>query len=174
MDRAAHRIPYVAAVVGLLAAGCSESPTSFDLPTPLDPSAACTTPDVSIRGWQVVDRAAFSFRVPPGFRDLEVQPVDSDVMVFELGDGDAFLTFDLGIYTRELADPDCRTEIGGRGVGIRVLDHEGETFVVARWPELGSPSPSSPWPVALLMTGRARNPAVATVLLAAVHSVRFE
>lgn len=148
-------------------AGCSDTVTD------LDPAGPCARPGIATDSWEVVDRSGFNFRLPPGFTDLEVQPIDSDVMVFELGEGDAFLSFDFGIYTGELTDFDCSVDIDGTEARLAIRETDDRMVVTARWRDLGPPLFSEAGP-ALLMTGDAQEPGLVDLLLAAIHSVVIE
>lgn len=153
------------------ATGCSndgEAVGPLSLPDP------CAPPDIATDDWSLVERPGFTFRLPPGFRDLNLQPVDSDGKIYELGRGDAFLSFDFGIYGRELDEYDCSRDIGGAQARVFVLDAGSMAFVGGFWRELGPPTALRPYRVSLSMTGQTWDPEVARSLLAAVYSVELK
>lgn len=162
----------VALVAALAVAACSDP-----LVPPAGLPSALRAPDVSTAGWRLLERPGFSVRLPPGFEDLGLQPIDSDAAVFEK-DGVSTLWYDHGIYSGPIRVPDgatevfrdVRTRIGGRVATLVAFREGGEWLVGARWDGLGGHGPDE---VALLVAGRTPLSGVRDEILAAIHSVRF-
>jgi len=132
---------------------------------------------ISTDGWRVVERPGFSIRVPPGFEDLGLQPIDSDAAVFRKGE-DSTLSYDHGVYSGPIQIPpeatevrrNVRTRIGGREATLLAYRHAGDWRVAARWDDLGS---SSVGELALLVVGVTPSVDVRDRIVAAIHTVRF-
>lgn len=157
----------------LLSGGCDGGP--LVPPDALPPDLRA--PAVSTRGWTLVERPGFAFRVPPGFEKLDLQPIDSDAAIYENSEGSS-LSYDFGIFGGSPSIPeggeDVRrnvvTVIGGRRADLLAYRLGDEWFVGARWPDLGRALGST---VSLVITGRASDRDVRDRILASIHSVRF-
>jgi hypothetical protein len=114
----------VAKLVGLsiLVAACRAS-SSRTPPAPMPP---CARPAVDVASWTRIARPRFAFRIPPGFRQVPVQGIDSYVQQFDADGGDAMISLDLGAYSNDL-QPDsvfyssyarCSDVIGGHPATI--------------------------------------------------------
>lgn len=171
-------IRLLALLATLCAIGCADDP--------LEPSDAllarlaaegCPVPSaVAPADWTQVSGSAFRFRIPDGFRQVFVQPVDSETGLFRAVAGD--LTYDFGPYS---AAPDlvdgpgdadilgaCETTLRGRTVRLAVYSAGAERIVVGWWPNLGE---AFGGPASLSLDGRTESPAVVDALLAALLSV---
>jgi hypothetical protein len=90
------------------------------------PRAPCPAPKMDVSDWDVIDRRTFAFRLPPGFRQIPVQGIDSYVEQFEADGGMSVVTFDFGWYSGEVNfDPGmyahydrCIEVIGGRTASL--------------------------------------------------------
>lgn len=140
--------------------------------TGVDPSGPCLAPGLDTSSWDVVDRAGFDFRLPPGFVDLQLQPIDSDAQAYELGDGEAFLTYDFGFYTADLTDFVCSVDIGGHPARVSLREEAGTTYVTARWRSVGQSQSGGP-DTALLMRGETGRADAVDAMLAAIHTVEI-
>ena len=157
----------------LASLGCGDDPL-----VPLDDlPPAFHTEAVPGSGWTLVERPDFSFRLPPGFVDAGLQPIDSDaVRYLRSGDGST-LHFDYGPYTGRIRPPeDARgvrevwTRIGGRRV--QLVAWTGELYGVVRawWPGVGRWAGME---AHLLLGGTFTAASGRDDLLAAIRSVRF-
>jgi len=169
----------------------------------LAPSIACASPEpraapdgatpacsvgveVDTRGWHAVVDDDFTFRLPPGFTEDEVQGIDSKVRQWSHPDGRT-LMFDYGWYSSTLeefrSNPDaseCAAQIGARAATIASArgfaddpDPNAAWLVGATWRELqggGDGSPSTH----LTMVGRAADRAGLEELAAAMRSTTFQ
>ena len=131
----------------------------------------CTAPAVAISDWQEARGSAFTLRLPPDFRRVAVQGIDSEVG--EWSNGEATVGYDYGRYSDRLENAPqgasaveiCETTIGGRPARVRRYRTEkGDYAVEAHWPWTEN---------SLTLWGVARTPRDANVLLAIVHSVRL-
>lgn len=129
-------------------------------------------PDAS---WGYMERDLFSYRIPPGFQDLHLQPIDSDAVMF--ASGSSTLHHDYGWYTgpwsleqsgapAELVEQ--RVNVGGRTAQV-VAYRSGSTYVVRAWWALERQGQQT----SLLLEGQTEEAAVRPQLLAAIYSVRF-
>lgn len=64
---------------GAFSAGCL-APASQSAPAPVAP---CPIPPADVAHWELVEHRAFAFRLPPGFRHVPVQGIDSYVGRYE-------------------------------------------------------------------------------------------
>jgi hypothetical protein len=124
-----------------------------------------------------MERDLFSYRIPPGFQDLHLQPIDSDAVMFS--QGTSTLHHDYGWYTgpwslEQNSDPapaeviEQQVRIGGREAQV-VGYREGAVYVVrASWKL--ERNVQQTW---LLIEGRTEDPAVRARLLATIYSVEF-
>ena len=133
----------LAFVLLILAPGCRHAPSAPAVPV-------CADSAVVTGSWQLIDRGAFSFRLPPGYDSVLVQPIDSHVERWEAGPLRA-IDFDAGWYSSTLRElrglqdyTECRV-VSDLRVGLLVTgwDDEGafvdvgEKFVVAAtWREV--------------------------------------
>ena len=169
------RLAVVSITLGLLAlvGACSTDPV-----VPVDRlPAALGVPALSTEGWRTLERPGFSMRVPPGFEDAGVQPIDSDAGLYRKGEAST-LQYDYGAYGGRGDVPagadevlqDVRTRIGGREATMVAYREGGEWVVGARWEAVAS---SSLGELGLNVGGRTPLPEVRDQILAAIHSVRF-
>ena len=130
------------AVLGLAvlpAASCSDPLIPVDrLP------AALADPALETGGWTHVERPGFSIRMPPGFQDLGLLPIDSDAAAWEDAHGSR-LHWDYGPYTAHPSVPegasevvDVQTRIGGREAVLQTYRLGGGWTATARWDGLAS------------------------------------
>lgn len=135
--------------------------------------------DIDTAAWPVVEERDFSFRLPPGFAEDSVQPIDSHVRRWSNGAG-GVLSFDYGWYSSTLAEfrnnddaTECAVTIGSFGA----------TAATARGFE-GDPRTDGAWIVGvtwrdvrpgvhLTMFGIAPDTALASELMAAMRSTVF-
>lgn len=73
--------------------------------------------DLDTSKWQLIDDGDFTFRVPPDFAEVAVQPIDSHVRHFATSDGLRRLGFDYGHFSSPLDEyralpefAECRVE----------------------------------------------------------------
>ena len=85
-------------VLAVFSAAC-RAPTNPSAPI----LAPCPAPAVDVSRWELVDRRTFAFRLPPGFRQVPVQGIDSHVEQFEADGGMSVISFDLGWYSNDLS-----------------------------------------------------------------------
>lgn len=157
----------------LVAAGCDGGP----LVAPEFLPAELRAPELETDGWTRVERPGFAFRLPPGFENLNLQPIDSDAAIYESGAGSR-LSFDYGIYNVPISIPEAAdrvhrqvaTVLGGRPAVLVAFRHDGDWVLGARWSDLGRAGGS---PVSLQMVGRTADATVRERILASIHSVRF-
>jgi hypothetical protein len=130
--------------------------------------------------WTRVERANFSYAVPPGFLKLDVQPIDSDAATH--ASGSSSLHHDYGWYTgpwsraqhlgealSEVVEQDVR--IGGRTAQV-VSYRSGEVWVVRAW--WGRVRVQQGQGEHLLLSGETEDIRIREILLAALYSVRFK
>jgi hypothetical protein len=182
------RIP-ATATFGLLSilAACSSSTGPKVLYDELDPEPVCTMEEVAPSAeWQVVDRGAFRFRVPPDFRHVQLQAVDSDAQVWASSER-RFASYDYGWYSNTLngaqdaltGSSACRDTIGGFPVAVvsgwdtaGTWEYgSGSKYVIAgSWRNV---LPGYDPAVHLTLTAASDRPEDRRVLLAILRSVRF-
>jgi hypothetical protein len=168
------------ALVAAGIAGCDDTPTM-----PLESSEllrrlaleGCPTPTrLAPSSWTSVSGSAFRIRIPDGFRQVAVQPVDSETALFESAAG--VLTYDYGPESAGIPDEEapsivqvvarCETEIDGRAVELGHF-RVGQMHVLAAWwPNLGE---AFGGPANLTLVGRSASPGVVDDLLATLLSV---
>lgn len=138
--------------------------------TPLDPDST----------WGLLEREAFTYRTPPGFENLNLQPIDSDAAAFARGD--ATLGHDYGWYSGPWTDDGTvggvpirekvrrEARIGGRTAEVVSFRYGDRWVVHAYWPRvrrrLGQDED-------LVVRGETPHPSDRAELLATVYSVRF-
>jgi hypothetical protein len=131
-------------------------------------------PDAS---WGLLERDTFSYRIPPGFQNLNLQPIDSDA-VTHASEGST-LHHDYGMYTgpwslqQHAGDPlgdvvEQSVRIGGRTAQVVSYRSDG-VWVLRAWWALERQGQQT----YLLLEGRTPDAAVRAQLLAAVYSVQF-
>ena len=113
------------------------------------PPAACLEVEADTAGWEVVERAAFGFRIPPGWRAERVIS-DEHVERWTAGEG-RLVTFDLGAYPSTLREmgalegySECRAPVGGHpALLVSGIDTEGKVLgpgrkhvVAAAWRDI--------------------------------------
>ncbi|MEN8376677.1 MAG: hypothetical protein ABFS34_14715 [Gemmatimonadota bacterium] len=168
----------VALVLGL--AACSPEPTArSEVPSLLTRLAeeGCPVPDqMASPEWEEVRGSAFRFRLPEGFTQVVVQPIDSETALFVSSSG--HITYDFGPYSSgfvgasvegRMIIAECETTIGGRTAQLGLFRDFGELRVAAWWPELGD---GLIGPDHLSLGGFAKDPATANALLATALSVQ--
>lgn len=162
--------------------GCRTSPESTT-----DALSQCVPFALDTAGWEVVERNAFTFRVPPDFREASVQGIDSDVARFEAAGGGAAVSTDLGWYSNDLShDPgvyeeyeSCAAVIGGRPAllvtgTLRERSASGAVRYVAAaaWRDI-LPGGDEDMPVHLTMWGEVQDSSRFQDVLTVLHTVRF-
>lgn len=137
---------------------------------------ACAFPDLDVSGWEVVDRPGFSFRIPPGFEKLDLQPIDSDAARYETQDGASSLSYDFGFFSADIDEDeaDCTARIGGFDARVAVVNTQDRRTVSAFWPELPNEGPALGDELALRMDGEAASAEELARLLAAIGTVEIE
>ena len=164
-----HRTHILLALLTLGGAAC------VPFPAPNGPQLTCATPSADTTGWsRVADSSGFSFLLPPGFRENNVEPVDSHVRGFE-AEG-LTLSLDYGRYSNDLAGPheaseghlECPAQIGGHSA-----------VVLLTWPDRMAYGVDAAWRdvrpgVHLWMGGAANTPNGQRALLTVLRSVRFD
>jgi hypothetical protein len=144
---------------------------------PEDADARLRTPVVPDASWGRMERDLFTYRVPPGFENLDLQPIDSDAVTH--ASGTSSLHHDYGMYTGPwslgqnvgvaIADVVEQTvRIGGRAAQL-VSYRSGGFWTVRAWWEMERHGHQT----YLLLEGRTEDPSVREQLLAAIYSVRF-
>jgi hypothetical protein len=129
--------------------------------------------------WGRMSRETFSYSVPPGFMNLELQPIDSDAVTFALGGSS--LHHDYGWYTGPwsaeqhyggaLAEVvEQRVRIGGRTAQLVAYRSDGAWVVRAWWGKVGTRRGQDE---DLLLYGQTDDARVRALLLASIYSVRF-
>ena len=149
--------------------------------TPRAPIPACATPPTTAESWDLVDEGYFSLRIPPGFNEVPVQPLDSHVRQWEAGSL-RIIKFDAGLYSsplRELRDlrgySECRFSIDGVGTLLvsgwdhysRILVRDRKYVVAATWRDI---SPGAH----LTIIGVTPTASEQATLMAVMRSVRFK
>ncbi len=159
----------------------------------VDPDAATTTacpaPVTDTAGWSVVERDAFSFRLPPAFESVDAQGIDSDVALFRTADGRSEISFDLGWYSNDLRnDPSvyvsydaCAAEVGGHpalivtgrlqrpdSMGVR------RYFAAAAWRDIDHARGANEQPLHLTLWTETQDSSRLAPLNAVLRTVRFE
>jgi hypothetical protein len=146
-----------------------------DVVTPDDVDESLRTAVVPDASWATMERDLFTYRIPPGFQDLHLQPIDSDAVMF--ASGGSTLHHDYGMYTGPFsldqhagaADVvEQQVKIGGRTAQV-VGYREGAVYVVrASW-KLEREGQQT----YLLIEGRTEELSVRAQLLAAIYSAEF-
>ncbi len=131
--------------------------------------------------WSLIERPGFSFLLPPGYRQLPLQPIDSDAATY--ASGESSLHYDYGWYSGPWTD---MTEVDGTPVEDRVRQRVwigdrvaemvsfryGGTYVVRAWWE--RVARSNDQDEHLLVRIDTDDAHEREVLLASIHSVRFD
>ena len=144
---------------------------------PDDVDASLRTSVVPDASWATMERDLFTYRIPPGFQDQHLQPIDSDAVFFALGS--STLHHDYGMYTgpfsfeqhagEALEDVvEQRVRIGGRVAQVVGYRENGVYVVRASWSLERQGQQTY-----LLLDGRTEDLAVRARLLAAIYSVEF-
>ena len=147
-------------------------------------AGACTLgTEVDTRSWTLIEDRGFSFRLPPGFVEQDIQPIDSHVREWSDGAG-GFLSFDYGWYSSTLEEfatnaehSRCDVTIGGRA-GIAAMARgfaedprsEDGWVVGVSWRNV---SGDATQPNHLTMHGVAPDLERAALVMAAIRSVQF-
>lgn len=172
-----HRLQACIVGVAVLLPACA--PTQSTLPP-----GTCSPIPVSTEGWRLVDLGPFSMRVPPGFEQADVQPIDSRAGAFRRMSNGAEITYDYGLYSNELA-PDttvltervrCSDNIGGMSATIVVGERKGDSEAAGEYVVAGA------WrnvergdqPVHLTVWSTTRDATEIAMLREVLQSVRFE
>lgn len=140
------------------------------------PEGPCAFPDLDVSGWELVERPGFSFRIPPGFEKLDLQPIDSDAARFETAVGASSLSYDFGFFSTDIDEDeaDCTARIGGFDARLIVVNTQDRRTVSAFWPELPHEGPGPGDELTLRMDGEAANAEVLARVMAAIASVEIE
>jgi hypothetical protein len=159
-------------LVVTLLAGCEEG-----IVDPEQADSRLRTSVVPDASWGVLERDTFSYRIPPGFQDLGLQPIDSDAVTHALNE--STLHHDYGMYTgpwtlqQHSGEPpeevvEQRVRIGGRTAQVVSYRADGFWGVRAWWALERQGQQTY-----LLLEGRTPDLSVRELLLAAVYSVQF-
>ena len=165
-------VTLAAAVAAALVLGCDSG-----IVEPEDADARLRTSVVPDASWARLERDAFSYSVPPGFEDLQLQPIDSDAVTH--ASGSSTLHHDYGMYTgpwslgqhgagvvHEVVEQEVK--IGGRAA--QMVSYRSDGFWVVRaWWDLERQGQQT----YLLLEGRTADLSVRAQLLAAIYSIRF-
>lgn len=170
---------------GAFSAGC-RAPASQSAPAPVAP---CPIPAADVAHWEFVHHRAFAFRLPPGFRLVPVQGIDSYVGRYEADGGNTALSFDFGWYSNDLRfNPEtyshydrCGEVIGGRAATIiaAVLQNPASRrqhqrqVAAATWRNIHDQPDSVPGQVHLALWGETGDPRRLPQLLAILRTVEF-
>lgn len=148
----------------------------------IDPQSADPRLQTSVvpdGSWQRMQRETFSYSVPPGFVNLQLQPIDSDAVTFALGGSS--LHHDYGWYTGAWSPEqhhggalsevvEQRVRVGGRTAQLVAYRSDGVWVVRAWWEKVRTRSSQDE---DLLLYGQTDDSRVRALLLAAIYSVRF-
>ena len=177
----------LAALLGfvLVSEGC---PVRASQPTPAIP-APCPAPAADVAGWELVDHRAFAFRLPPAFRHVPVQGIDSYVGRYEADGGNTAVSFDFGWYSNDLrfnagtySQYDrCTEVIGGRTATIitgviqnPASQHQhGRQVAAATWRNIRDQPDTVPGHDHLTLWAETRDPQRLPQLLAILRTVEF-
>lgn len=156
-----------------LLTACADDPAAVspeELPAGL---ASSTTPD---REWTPVERAAFAFRLPPGFLEAGEQ-ISRNMGRYLRGRDGSTLFFRYGSSTAGARPPEGATDlrqawatIGGRRVHLAVWTLEGSRVVRGWWPRVGQRGGET---LNLLLGGTFTAATGREDLLGAIRSVRL-
>lgn len=174
----------IALGVASVLASCRTAPE----PQLTDAANRCAPFALDTAGWQLVERSAFTFKVPPDFREAEVQGIDSDVARFETADGGAVVGTDLGWYSNDLSHDagvyeqyeSCSAMIGGRPAlvvtgTLRERTEAGAPRYVAAaaWRDIEQRRDDSDMPVHLTVWGETQDRSRFEDVLTVLHTVQF-
>jgi len=162
------------AIAGAAALALGTAAFAFGVSTP--PAGLCDRPRLTTDAWTVDSGSAFTLRLTPGSHRTPMQGVDSEVGGWEAPS--IKLWYDYGAYSNPLVDSlsrsgvVCTPTIGGRRARLVLFrDKTGEYAVGVYWAKVKA---SSVGPLALMITGVARDSAGRDSLLAVLWSVRFK
>lgn len=172
-----HRLHACIASMTVLLPACA--PTHSTLPP-----STCSPIAVSTEGWRLVDLGPFSMRVPPGFEQADVQPIDSRAGAFRRTSNGAEITYDYGWYSNELApnatvlteEVRCTDNIGGMSATIVIgewnerSESAGEYVVAGAWRNVER----GDQPVHLTVWSTTRDSSEIAMLREVLQSVQFE
>lgn len=166
--------------------GACRTPVSQSVPTPLPP---CPAPVMDVSAWELIDRRTFAFRLPPGFRQVPVQGIDSYVEHFEADGGNSSVGFDFGWYSNDLQfDPGmysryerCTELIGGRTAAVITAvminpdsrRQHGRQVAAATWRNLHDAPDTVAGKDHLTIWAETRDPRRLPQLLAMLRTVEF-
>ena len=152
------------------------APNAAHLPAP------CPAVQLDISAWTAIDRHDFAFRVPPEFRPVPVQGIDSWVEEFATRDSTQTVSFDYGRFSDDLhRDPgmyseyrSCTEAIGGREARVVVVRlrntsyprQDGTYAAAATWRDVRNGNH-------LILLAWTPNPANLERLLVMLRTVRF-
>jgi hypothetical protein len=144
---------------------------------------------LDVSRWELVDRGTFAFRLPPGFRQIPAQGIDSWVEQFEADGGMSVVTFDYGWYSNDLSPvPDsyvhyqrCTELVGGRTATIisAIISNtnwprqDGRQLAAAAWRNVRDLPDSIPSHDHLTIWGETRDRGRLRQLLAMLRTVEF-
>ena len=153
------------------------------------PRAPCPAPVIDVSRWDLIDRRIFAFRLPPGFRQIPAQGIDSYVEQFEADGGMSLVTFDYGWYGGDVRfDPGmyahydrCTEVIGGRSATLVTAilinpnwpRQDGRQFAAAAWRNVGDLPESVPGKNHLTLSAETRDRVRFRQLLAMLRTVEF-
>lgn len=112
--------PYISLVLILLIPGVLGCPSRSSAGRDERRTVApCPMPKLDVRSWLPVEQKRFTFSIPPDFREVKIQGIDSWVREFQSADSAVSLKFDWGSYSNPLTTPTygvtaCVERIGGR------------------------------------------------------------
>jgi hypothetical protein len=135
---------------------------------------------VAQEGWQGVERQPLSFRLPPGFRELDVVSTDQWSRRYEAAEGPAYVHFDYGAYASALrilpagleVRARCRETIGGVEAEVMTGRWERPNAAGNRYAAAATWADVPPG-ARLTVWAEAPDREEAEALLAALRTVRF-
>ena len=165
-----------------LSLGCTAS-CGQPLPTGTSPGRApCPAPSLDVSSWRSIERKEFAFRLPPDFKSVAVQGIDSWVEQFATSDSSQVVSFDYGWHSDDLSlDPgrfseyvSCTETIGQRQALLVVVRYRNEhnrsqdgTYgAAATWRDVRNGNHLTLWTWT-------RDPAKLPSLLGVLRTVRF-
>ena len=97
--------------------------------------APCPMPRLDVKSWTLVDQRRFTFRVPPSFREVKGQSIDSWGREFQSTDSTVSLNFGWGQYSDPLTKAhygvtSCEEKIGGRKARLIALSLPNPSYGV--------------------------------------------
>ena len=135
----------------------------------------CPPPHLDTKDWRKIGAMRFTFLLPPDFREVAVQPIDSYARQFQSRDSTTVFGIDMGSFSNPLTDNDgrqtewCSERIGGRMARIissTAGDRRMKYMAAAAWRDV---TPNTH----LTMWGSTKSRRGVKTLLAILRTVRF-